>query len=167
MILVCSLICGGQRRQIVVPVAVGNRAILHAARSRQHLETDERRLGGEHLVFVAQERADDVGHDAFRPAAGDDVFHLEIELARQHFAQVEPAVGIEIELRAAVPHGFDRQRRRAQRVFVRRQLNGVRDPVGALDIFGAAAGLVGVERRDVGWNQGHGGALTSMLIRRY
>ncbi len=97
MILVCSLICGGQRRQIVVPVAVGHGAISHAARFRQHLKADERRFGGEHLVLIAQERADDVGHDALRPAAGDDVFHLQVELARQHLAQIEAAVGIEIQ----------------------------------------------------------------------
>ena len=97
MILVCGVDLRGQRRQIVVPVAIGHGAILHAARTRQHLEADEGGFGGEHLVLIAQEGADDVGHDAFRPAAGDDVLHLEIERRGQHLAQVKPAVGVEIQ----------------------------------------------------------------------
>src|ERR1035438_9923788 len=81
---------GGQRGQVVVPVAVGNGAVLDAARTGQHLEADKSCFGGEHFVLIAQEGADDVGHDTFRSAAGDDVFHLEIELLRQDFAQFEP-----------------------------------------------------------------------------
>ena len=156
MILVCALICRGQRRQIVVPVAIRNGAILHAARSRQHLEADEGRFGGEHFVLIAQERADDVGHDAFRPAAGDDVFHLEIELRGQHFAQVaarrrgrdsgSPSVLLMASMALGdAPSGFSLEASLAMRV----------EPVLPAHGFDGAPGFVGPQRFDVGRNQRH------------
>ena len=146
----------GQRRQVVVPVAIRHRAIFHAARARQHLEADEGGFGGEHFVLVAQEGADDVGHDAFRAAARDDVLHLEVELAA-------PAP------RAGRARRWDRDSARratrvmastalgdgAQRILVRRQLGDAREAVLLADGFDGAPRLVRPQRFDIWRNQWH------------
>ena len=119
---------GGQRRQVVVPVVVGHGAVLDAARFRQHLESDERRFGGEHLVLVAQKGADDTAHDAFAAAAGDHVVHFDVVLRCQHLAQIQAAVGIEVERAERVRHGLDGLGRRAQRILVGGELGDVAKP---------------------------------------
>ena len=55
-----------ERRQVVMPVPVWNRPVPHAARLRDDLESYESGLRREHLIFVAKESSDDVGHDSFR-----------------------------------------------------------------------------------------------------
>src|SRR5205085_5414661 len=97
-----------QCREVVMPIAIGDRAIFHATRFGQYLKADERGLGGKNLVLIAQKRADDIGHDAFRPAAGDDVVSLEVELLGQNAAQVQAAIGIKMQALYGPCHGLQR-----------------------------------------------------------
>src|ERR1035438_374281 len=69
--------------QIVVPGPVRNRPVLDATRFGEHLKADEGSFGGKNFVLIAQKSANDVGHNPFRTAAGDDVFGLQIELDRK------------------------------------------------------------------------------------
>ena len=160
MILVRSVDGGREGRQVVTPVAVRDGAVCHAARFGQHLEADEGGLGGQHLVFVAQERADDVRHDALRPASGNDVFGLGLKLRGQPLAQVQTAGRIEIQRLHVASHGFDSERRRTQRIFVGRELDDPREAVSTLDLGDVAARFIGPQGFDCGWDQRHGSSFS-------
>src|SRR5581483_5693722 len=96
-----------QSREIVMPVVIRHGAVGGAARFRQHLEADESRFGGEDFILVAQKRSNDIRDDAFRTAAGDDVFDLEFETLGQDAAQIEPAVGVIIETVEAAANSLE------------------------------------------------------------
>jgi hypothetical protein len=138
-----------------MPVVIWHRAVLHAARFRQHLESDEGGVGSEHLIVIAQEGADDVAHDAFATAAGNHVVHFHVVLARQHFAQIEPAIGVEIQPREITRHGLDRFGRRAQRVFVRPQLGDAAQAILPAHAFNRAARFVRPQGFYIGRNKWH------------
>ena len=74
---------------------------------------------------------------------------------RQHLAQVQSAVRVQVQFRSSRPHRFDGARRGSQRVFVRRQLDHPAQAVLALHFLDAAAGLIRTQRFDIRRNQGH------------
>src|ERR1039458_6378574 len=86
--------CASQARQIVLPGAIRNRPILHATRFGEHLKADEGSFGGKNFVLIAQKSTNDVGHNPFRTAAGDDVFGLQIEFFRQYAPQIQAPIEI-------------------------------------------------------------------------
>jgi hypothetical protein len=75
--------------------------------------------------------------------------YLEIELLRQHPAQIHPAVGIPVETAQSPADGFHRERRRAQRVLVRCKFANASEAEFVLDLFHASTGFIGPQRRDI------------------
>ena len=121
----------------------------------QHLKSSEGRLGGENLVLVAQEGSDDVRHDAVRAAARDHVGDLGPVFLRQLLAQIEAAVGVVMQVAQMLADRFQRPGRRPQRVFVRGQPGDALEAVGPLDFGDGPPRFVGLQRGDIGRNQGH------------
>ena len=141
---------GGQRGEIVVPVCLRDGAVGYAARAGQDFETGEGGLRGEDFVVVAEEGADDVGHDALRAAADDDVFDFDIVLLGQDAAKVDAAVRVAVEAVEVVSDCFDGEGGGTERVFVRREFDDAGDAELALYLLDAEAGEVRREGRDVG-----------------
>ena len=132
-----------------MPVVIWDRAVADTPRTGQHLKAEEGGFGSEDFILVAEEGADDVTHDAFAAAAGDHVFNLEVELLRENLAEIETAVGVEIEAVEGALHRLDGLGGGAQRILVGGELGDAREAVLLAHTLYGAAGFIGSQRFDI------------------
>src|SRR5262249_62427553 len=91
----------------------------------------------------------------FRSGPGDNVFDLEIVFLGEHGAEVVPPVRVVMEVPEVSAQFLESERRRAERVLVRRQLDDAGKPVFTLHLLNRPARFIRLERGDVLGDKGH------------
>src|SRR5262249_26116546 len=123
-----------------------------AGRIHENVKADERALRGENFVVVMKKRTNDIAKNTFRAAAYRDVLEFDAVALSQRLSQGESAgLRITAEVTKTLGDCLLNALRRAQRVFVGRQINDAFQAKLALELVRRLSWLVRFKRLYVRW----------------
>ncbi len=139
----------GHRLEIVGIVLQGNRCERRAVSQARELVDDERRLGEHHVIGRRGVRPHQEVEQLVRSVAVNDLTHLDAMKLCQFLAKcVRGRIRVTVDLRDGAPRRLHGSRARPERVFVRRELDGVGHPELPSQLFHWLPRFVGGEHLD-------------------